>query len=83
LKFHRPVNYNVADHAAKIFRGDRFKEAARKVGKSAEAFQLDLIEALKRVVAEEQARELSDFEEVMALRALSLAIDKFSADEAA
>jgi hypothetical protein len=41
MKFHRPVNYDLPSHLAGICRSDRFKEAARRVGKSPEQFQLE------------------------------------------
>ena len=83
MKLSHPVSYSVADHAAKVFRSEAHKKAAAELGRTPEQFQNEVVAELKRVVAEEHAKELADFEQVMATRALAAAVDKAKAKSTA
>jgi hypothetical protein len=83
MKFSQPVGYSVADNAARIFRSDEYKKAAAGLGLTVEQFQNDVAAELKRVVAEEHAKELADFEQTMGTRALTAAVEKAKAKQAA
>ena len=58
MKLHHPVGYAIADHAAKIFKTDEFKRAAKEVGLRSEEFQNYVVAELKRIVAAQRAEEL-------------------------
>ena len=51
MKLHHPVGYAIADHAAKIFKTDEFKRAAKNSGLRAQDFQNHVVAELKRLVA--------------------------------
>jgi hypothetical protein len=82
MKLSHPVSYSVADHAAKIFKTEAYKKAAAELGKTPEQFQNEVAAELKRVVAEEHAKELADFEQVVGTRALTAAVEKEKAKQA-
>ena len=46
MKLHHPVGYAIADHAAKIFKTDEFKRAAKNAGLRAEDFQNHVVAEL-------------------------------------
>ena len=83
MKLSKPVSYDVAHHAAKIFRSEAYKQAASSLGLTVEQFQNDVAQALMEAVAEEHAKELAAFEEVMGERALAAAVEKLKAKQAA
>ena len=83
MKFSQPVGYSVPDNAARIFRSDEYKKAAASLGLTVEQFQNEVADELKRVVAEEHAKEINDYEQVMATRALTAAVEKAKAKQAA
>jgi hypothetical protein len=83
MKLSHPVSYSVADHAARIFRTEAYKKAAAQFGKTPEQFQNEVAEELKRIVAEEHAKELADFEQAVGTRALAAAVEKAKAKQAA
>jgi hypothetical protein len=80
---HEPKHYNLPDHAAKIFRTEAYKKAAAQLGRTPEQFQTEIVGELKRVVDEERAKELADFEQTMGTRALTAAVEKEKAKQAA
>ena len=83
MNLSKPVSYDVAHHAAKIFRTEAYQKAASSLGLTVEQFQNDVAQALKEAVAEEHAKELADYERVMATRALAAAVEKAKAKQAA
>jgi hypothetical protein len=80
---HEPKHYDLPNHAAKIFRTEACRKAAWSLGLTVEQFQNEVAAELKRVVAEEHAKELADFEQVMGTRALTAAVEKAKAKQAA
>jgi hypothetical protein len=83
MKLSHPVSYNVPDHAAKIFRSEEYRKAAWSLGLTVEQFQNDVAAELKPIVAEQQAQELAEYEQVLGTRALTAAVEKAKAKQAA
>ncbi len=83
MKLSHPVGYSVADHAAKIFKTPAFLEAAKGAGLTAEQFQMPVAAELKRIVADQRAAELAEYEQTLGGRALTAAIEKLKAEQAA
>jgi hypothetical protein len=79
----RPVDYSVAHHAGRIFRSDEYKKAAASLGLTVEQFQNDVAAELKRLVAEEHAQELVQYESALAPRAIAAAVEKAKAKKEA
>jgi hypothetical protein len=76
MKLYHPVGYDLANHGVKIARTDDFKAAAKQLGIRAEDFQITVVAELKRLVAEQRAQELAEYEQVLGARALTAAIEK-------
>ena len=76
MKLTHPVGYDLANHGVKIFRTDDFKAAAKQLGIRAEDFQITVVAEIKRLVAEQRAAELAEYEQVLGARALTAAIEK-------
>ena len=83
MKLHHPVGYAIADHAAKIFKTDEFKRAAKNAGLRAEDFQNHVVAELKRLVAAQRAEELAAYERALELQAVAAAAEKLKAEQAA
>ena len=83
MKLSKPVSYDLPHHAAKIFRTEAYKQAASSLGLTVEQFQNDVAQALKEAVAQEHAKELADYEQIMGERALAAAVEKAKAKQAA
>jgi len=82
VKLHHPVGYTVADHAAKIFKTDEFKRAAKAAGLRNEDFQNHVVAELKQIVAAQRAAELASYERALEVRAIAAAAEKLKADAA-
>jgi len=76
MKLFHPVGYDLAAHGVKMSRTDDFKAAAKQLGIRAEDFQITVVAELKRLVAEQRALELAEYEQVLGARALTAAIEK-------
>ena len=83
MKLHHPVGYAIADHAAKIFKTDEFKRAAKEVGLRNEEFQNHVVAELKRIVAAQRAEELAAYERALEVHAVAAAAEKLKAEQAA
>jgi hypothetical protein len=80
---HEPKHYDLPRHAAAIFRMPAFIETAKNADPRPEDFQNNVVAELKRIVAEQRAQELADYEQVLGVRALTAAVEKLKADKAA
>src|SRR5262245_7402895 len=80
---HHPVGYSVADHLARIFRSSEYAEAAKSVGHTVESFQDEVATALKKIIGEQHAQELHEYEAAHGPRAVAAAVEKAKAAKAA
>jgi hypothetical protein len=76
LKLYHPVGYSIPDHAAKIAKSPEHKQAAERLGLTVGQFHIEVAAELKRLVAEQQAAELAEYEQILGARALTAAIEK-------
>jgi hypothetical protein len=78
-----PHHYNLADHVRKIAEGPDFRAHAAVLSVTPEVLIVKLADEVKRVIGENRAKGLADFEQHFGIRALSELVEKLKADKAA
>jgi hypothetical protein len=83
VKHHHPTNYSVPAHAAKIAATADFKKVAAGLGVRAEDLYVTVADELQKIVADQRAQELADYEQELGVRAIAAAVEKAKAKQAA
>jgi hypothetical protein len=78
-----PFHYSVPEHLARIIASDEFRQAAKEAGRTSDEFSADVAAALKALTAEQRKEELRAYEEALGVQALTAAVEKAKAKQAA